>query len=461
MTNSILASIGGNTSVCTGQNVTLTASGGSNYSWNSGETTSVITIAPTTSVSYTVIVSDGSCPPDTAIANLTVSNPPNLSITGGMVVCSGQSVTLTASGGGTYSWNTGSSASSIIVNPSSATNYTVTVNNGGCTASATQSVSVLPAITLSLTATATACTVNNGTATVNAGGGTSPFTYSWSDGQSAQTATGLTVGNYSATITDAAGCSITQSISVNSNSTLSVTTTATQTGCIADIGTATVAGSSGAAPYTYLWSNGNTTAQISNLAAQLYSVTITDANGCTASSTVAVTAAPGPSITASASTNTVTLGGSISLNSTGGGTYQWSPSTGLSCTTCSNPVSTPDQTTDYCVVVADTNGCSDSTCLTIFVNVHCGTVYILNAFSPNGDQENDLECVFGACIETLHLTIYNRLGELMFESSDQKICWDGTYRGKSLGDAVFSYHLEATLVDGTKVSRKGNVSLIR
>jgi gliding motility-associated-like protein len=461
VSNSINAAIAGNTSICAGQSVTLTASGGGTYSWSTGATTAVVTIAPTASSSYSVIVGSGSCPADTAVVALTISSPPNASITGNSVVCGGQSTTLTASGGGTYSWNTGSSATSIVINPTSSANYTVTVNSGGCTAIATQSVSVLPGITLVASSTQTGCTVNNGTATGTPSGGTSPFTYSWSNGQSGPIASGLAAGNYTVTVTDAGGCSKTQTVTVTSNSTLNANATSTQTGCSAANGTASATASSGTAPYTYAWSNGSSSQAISGLAAGNYSVVITDANGCTKVATATVTAAPGPVATATATATTVTAGGNTTLSSTGGGTYSWSPSTGLSCTTCANPTATPDQTTEYCVVVTDANGCSDSACITIVIDVPCGNIYIPNAFSPNNDLENDLECVMGACIDSMHIIIFDRWGEKVFESSDQKICWDGNYKGKSLSTAVFSYYLEATMENKEKVIRKGNVSLVR
>lgn len=460
--NAINASISGDTSLCTGQSSFLTASGGSGYVWNTGETTASITVIPSASSVYSVVVTSGSCAADTDSVTVMVSLPPVISIAGNAVVCTGQSSTLTASGGNNYVWNTGATSSSLTISPTANTTYTVTVtNSGGCSATATQSVSILPGITSGLTSTQTSCTVNNGTATVNASAGTPPYTYSWSNGQISQVATGLGAGTYTVIISDTGGCSDTQTVSVTSTSNLSATTTSTQTGCSVNNGTATANAASGTAPYTYNWSNGQTTQTATGLAAGNYSATVTDANGCTVSSTATVTATPGPTATAAVSTVTVTLGGSTSITATGGGTYQWSPAAGLSCTTCSNPTATPAQTTDYCVVVTDANGCTDSACITVYVDIPCGALYIPNAFSPNNDLDNDLECVFGNCIADMHLTIFTRWGEMVFESRDQKVCWDGTYKGELMGSAVFSYFLNATMTNGEKISKKGNVSLVR
>ncbi len=386
--NSITAAIAGNTSICTGQSVTLNASGGGTYSWNTGATTSSITVSPTSTSNYSVIVSNGSCPSDTATATVTVSSPPTAAITGNAILCKGQSTTLTASGGGTYSWNTGATTSVLTITPTASTNYTVTVtNSSGCSVTATQSVTVLPGFTLAASSVASSCSGIDGTATATANGGTSPFTYSWNNGQTTQTATGLGAGNYTATITDAGGCTLTQ--------------------------------------------------------------------------TVNVTQTPGPTATAAASATTVALGSTVTLTGTGTGTYQWSPATGLSCTTCVKPVATPTQTTTYCLLVTDASNCTDSACVTVYVDIPCGAIYLPNAFSPNSDLENDLECVMGDCIETMHLTIYDRWGEKVFESSAQSVCWDGMYHGKLMDSAVFGYYLEATLKDGRIINQKGNVSLVR
>lgn len=93
--------------------------------------------------------------------------------------------------------------------------------------------------------------------------------------------------------------------------------------------------------------------------------------------------------------------------------------------------------------------------------LECDVLFIPNAFSPNNDGENDMECVFSNCIETLSLVIYDRWGEKVFETTDPKVCWDGRYQGKLLNTAVFVYSMKATLITGEEIIKKGNVSLIR
>jgi len=97
----------------------------------------------------------------------------------------------------------------------------------------------------------------------------------------------------------------------------------------------------------------------------------------------------------------------------------------------------------------------------VYVEFPCGEIFVPNAFSPNGDHTNDLECVFGNCIAAMQFSIYDRWGEKVFETSDLKKCWDGTHNGELLNTAVFVYYLDATLFTGEHVTKKGNVSLIR
>ncbi|HXC03540.1 MAG TPA: gliding motility-associated C-terminal domain-containing protein [Bacteroidia bacterium] len=91
----------------------------------------------------------------------------------------------------------------------------------------------------------------------------------------------------------------------------------------------------------------------------------------------------------------------------------------------------------------------------------CPEIYVPNTFTPNGDGMNELECVYGGCVEQVDFSIYNRWGEKVFESKDLKQCWDGTYAGKPMNSGVFVFYLTATLTDGRKVKQKGTINLIK
>ncbi|MBI4946793.1 MAG: gliding motility-associated C-terminal domain-containing protein [Bacteroidetes bacterium] len=302
-----------------------------------------------------------------------------------------------------------------------------------------------------------------GTATATATGGSAPYTYSWNSSpmQTTKNATGLCAGTYSVLVTDANSKTDTAAVTIIQPAALTASVTSTAAACINNNGTATITPSGGTAPYVYIWNNGQTNTTATGLSIGDYTATVTDTNGCIKIQSVSVAPISAPIAFVSASSYTIVDGDSTMLTGSGGVTYQWSPSTGLSCSTCANPTATPNQTTDYCVTVADANGCTGSDCVTINIGDPCGTLYIPNAFSPNNDLENDLHCVLGGCIETFHITIYDRWGEMVFESTDQKTCWDGMYKGKLLNTAVFVYDLKATLMNGEKINKKGNISLLR
>src|SRR5690606_12539735 len=134
VSNAPNAGISGDLSICNGESTTLTASGGGTYLWSTGSTNASITVSPSSTTTYSVTVTNAGGCTDTESAMVTVSNAPNAGISGDLSICNGESTTLTASGGGTYLWSTGSTNASITVSPSSTTTYSVTVTNaGGCT----------------------------------------------------------------------------------------------------------------------------------------------------------------------------------------------------------------------------------------------------------------------------------------------------------------------------------------
>jgi hypothetical protein len=174
------AAITGPTSVCKGQSVELTASGGVQYLWNNGSTTTSISVSPTENTSFSVTVTDqNGC---TAVANTLVSVLPDISvhITGGGPICVGESSTLTASGGGSYVWSTGATTASITVSPQTTTTYSVTVTGtSGCSGTASTTVVVHPNPEVQITGKTEIC--EGECTTLTASGGVS---YSWEGGAS-------------------------------------------------------------------------------------------------------------------------------------------------------------------------------------------------------------------------------------------------------------------------------------
>jgi gliding motility-associated-like protein len=171
-------------------------------------------------------------------------------------------------------------------------------------------------------------------------------------------------------------------------------------------------------------------------------------------------------IFASANPDTILSGDTTQLIVTDsmGYIYTWTPNNTLTDPTIFNPLAFPTETTDYTVFVENQDGCSNAVTVRVVVtNIFCEDPYVFfpNAFTPNGDGENDFLKVFGNYIEEVHWVIYNRWGQKMFEANSVFDEWDGRFDGKELGADVFGYYLEVRCVGGAEYFRKGNVTLLR
>ena len=152
-------------------------------------------------------------------------------------------------------------------------------------------------------------------------------------------------------------------------------------------------------------------------------------------------------------------GQNVQLTSSGGTNYNWVPASGLSCANCPNPSASPAVTTTYTLTVSSDSGCSAST--TITIEVSCGTVFVPEAFSPNGDGQNDYLYVRGDCIKDVDFIVFDRWGNKVFETTDKSIPWNGMYKGEVMNTGSYVYSLSATMYDGSSVTKKGNVTLVR
>ncbi|MCH8902832.1 MAG: gliding motility-associated C-terminal domain-containing protein [Bacteroidetes bacterium] len=195
----------------------------------------------------------------------------------------------------------------------------------------------------------------------------------------------------------------------------------------------------------------------------LYTVIVSNGS-CEDTAFVTITVNPLPVANAGANV-TITIGSDTVLIATGGGNYSWSPSTGLSCTDCPNPTANPVVTTTYTVVVTDAFGCTKTDSVTVFVDdaQPCGlaSLFIPNAFTPNGDSQNDVLKIFGEGFVVNKFIIYDRWGEQVFSAQGNDIDWDGRYRGEFLNAGVFAYYLELLCPNNEVIIRQGDITLIR
>ncbi|MCB9234254.1 MAG: M4 family metallopeptidase [Bacteroidia bacterium] len=362
---------GGPTTFCTGGSVTLTSTAGSSYSWSNGATTQAITV--TTSGNYTVTVTNSSgCSATSSAVTVTVNSGGSATITpsGPTTFCQGGSVTLTANSGSSYLWSTGATTQSIVVN--STGNYSVTVTTGNCSAtSSATSVTVSAPPTASITPGGPTTFCSGGSVILTANSGSS---YLWSTGATTQSITVSTAGSYSVSVTNSSGCSATSSavsVTVNSLPTASISASGPTTFCQG--GSVTLTASSAT---SWLWSNGATTQSITVTTGGSYSVTVTNANNCSKTSSavfVTVNSLPSTTITAGGPT-TFCQGGSVTLSAPSASSWLWS----TGATTQSITVSTAGT---YSVTVTSAAGCSATSAGTV-VTVNQNPTATISASGP-------------------------------------------------------------------------------
>jgi gliding motility-associated-like protein len=218
---------------------------------------------------------------------------------------------------------------------------------------------------------------------------------------------------------------------------------------------------------TYEWNTGATSSSISVIPLNTNniqdSVAVDRSNGCIMDTSMLITVNPDPTENATG-TATIITGQSTPLgvtNTAASDTYNWTPSTTLSCITCADPIATPTISTWYKVTVTNNSGCSTTDSVFITVKEPCGAVYIPNAFSPNGDGTNDILKVFGNCIQDMQLTIFDRWGNKVFESTNPINGWDGTFKGKPMNTGTYVFSLVVSDMDNNIINKKGNITLVR
>jgi hypothetical protein len=329
------------------------------YLWSTGDTTATITGRP--AGAYSVVVKDASG--EELPLSATITQPEQIIVTDSITnaSCSGQpdgAIDVSVSGGSggyTYTWSNGLTTQDLTgLAPGT---YTLIVkDSSNCSVQKSYVVGNSASIAIAVAATQPACTQSNGSINITVTGGAQPYTFAWSNGMTTEDLQNLAPGSYKVIVTDANGCKAELIYTLRENNTLRLNAVVKQTSCLDDAsGGVDLIVTGGTAPYTYTWSNSETTEDLSGLTAGIYKVTVTDANGCTATLTVSV------------SKKTFQVGniviqplchgdstGSITLNPTGGVapyTYQWSNGeTG-------NSISGLAPGT-YTVVITDSTGCS-------------------------------------------------------------------------------------------------------
>ncbi len=353
---------------------TVSGSGGNppyQFSWSNGATGPTASNLPAGTYSVTLTDADG-C---TDILTLSISQPeplmPNATATGESAAGANDGTASATPTGGTppytYLWSNGQTTPAITNLAPGLYSLTVTDANG-CTAEAMVSVASFDCsgVSLSVEAVDASCFgANDGQLTAQVSGGAAPFQYQWSNGSMDATAVGLPAGTYGVTVTDANNCTVIGSGEVGEPPALEAAVLAQLDALCAGqaSGSAEIAASGGTPGYTYTWSDGGTGASRDDLPAGTHSVTVTDANGCTATAEVTIGEPPPitPNFFVEDESALGANNGSVEVHPSGGTppyTFLWN--TGATQDSIGNLA--PGE---YCVTITDANGCQFEGCATV------------------------------------------------------------------------------------------------
>ncbi|MFI5151583.1 MAG: T9SS type A sorting domain-containing protein [Bacteroidia bacterium] len=354
------------------------------YSWSTGQSTPSLNNLPTGV--YTLQVQDHSgC---AIVLSGTVANSSGLGVTMTKfnVTCFGLSTgsaNMHPSGGQTpytYSWSP-SGGNAVTATGLSAGTYTAFCTDAnGCIFQSILPINQPAQLAATVTTNPSGCGACNGNATANVSGGTGPYTYSWSPvSGSGSYCLSLCAGSYTCQVSDAHNCPVSASGSVASSSSMTASVSNTASGCTTCSGTASVTASGGHLPYTYSWSNSQTTQSLTGLCPVTYSVSIKDSNGCTFLLQTIIPNASGL-VAAPSATNTTCWNnnnGTATANASGAVppyTYSWSPG-GMTTSSVSNL--SPGH---YTVFVTDHTGCSINSSVSLG---HSQYIYVSLSSTPD------------------------------------------------------------------------------
>ncbi|MBI5219885.1 MAG: gliding motility-associated C-terminal domain-containing protein [Bacteroidia bacterium] len=469
---------------CTGQLITSPSGGTPPYTfhWSNNQTNDTLTGLCVGNYIVTVIDSHG-C--DTLSYGQILDPSPNFLVSildVANISCHGYcdgSITVLATGGQyplSFEWSNGDTVQTI--SGLCAGTYTVTVIDGqNCirvnSSNIPQPEAINPFITLSPQIN---CHDDTTSLTVVISNGFPPDSILWNTHDTTQTIHGVSAGFYQVTVTDSHNCSDSTEITILNPPLLVVDTLVSDAACTNSCnGTILLNLNGGTHPYTINWDYEDTCKTIiphdsvqTHLCRCNYTVIITDAKGCQLTHHFYIDELNyTPPLDATADEIVIYRGRSTYLHANGltNANYIWAPSQWLSDQYSEDPETRPLNTTLYQVWTVDSTGCRSTDTITIFVkDVLCSEpfIYIPNAFYPGStNEENKKLKVYTNMADEVYFAIYDRWGEVVFETTNIHQGWDGTFRGKNLDPAVFVYHLKVTCLNGEVFEKKGNITLIR
>jgi len=454
------------------------------FLWSNADTTNpAVNLAANT---YTVTATDANGCFDTLRVTVNQPLPIGVGITPVNPTCYGLNdgnATAVGSGGTlpySYLWNN-QDTTAYISNLLAGTYKVTATDNNGCTANDSVTLVQPAQVVETLSADRTSCpTSSDGSISASASGGIGPFTFALDSSgtvlQSGNTSgnfTGLAYGVYTVVGTDQNNCPVTETVTVPQAPYNYYTDTAISTTCFGpqyQDGIVHVRGYTiPNGPFQYAIDGGalQFTPDFYNLSAGTHTILAQDGFYCDTTFTVVVPQPLPAALQILPGDSTIAPGASLQLSTVFSPAtytirgYAWSPGTGLSCIDCPSPVASPyAQQNTYTLVVTYNQGCADTATIQINVN-GLPPLYIPNAFTPNGDGVNDVWYVYGTGVKDIQMTVFDRWGEKVFESTDQSHGWDGTYRGAQEPAGVYVYIVNVSYLDNQTLEKNGSLTLIR
>jgi gliding motility-associated-like protein len=429
------------------------------YLWSSGQ--NVALASGLSSGNYNVIVTDNNgCTVAQAVSitqptALAISNSNlNVSCNGGN---NGSSSAIISGGTPSYSYQWSNGQTNSTAGNLSAGIYSLLVtDSNGC--SLFDAVTITEPTALAITASSNGASCNggtDGTATVISSGGTLPYAFAWNNGASSNSIAGLSAGNYSVMITDGNGCIQSTNVSVSEQSPVQLSFSSTNALCNGDVnGSIDLNANGGVSPYNFVWSNGETTQNISNLSAGEYIITVLDGNKCSKTDTILITEPK--TLNAGITGYVYSTGynissfsgndGSITLDIVGGtNPYQFVWSNG-------STVQDPENLSagNYSVIVTDANGCTYKASVELIEPNH---LEMPTGISPNSDGKNDFFVVHGLDVYPDNkIEIFNRWGDVVYKREGYANDWYGQNQsGNRLPDGTYFVILKVNTGETEKV----------
>ncbi len=439
--------LGNDTNICKGQTVVLNAGAYPQITWGDGSTTQMYTVTDSGMYYVTVTTSAGCTASDSVLVSV---HSPSVNLGNDTTVCSPNTVLLSVGNNfASIVWQDNSTGTTYTVTQTC--RYFVTVTDAwACKASDSITVTV-DTLVVNLGNDTTICSPN--TLLLSVAGTFNAMV--WQDGSTGPTFTVSQSGLYDVTVTGT-GCSVSDSITVKVD-TASVFLGNDTSICSNAILLLSVSGNYN----SITWQDGSTGSTFMVTQTGIYFVNVTDAAGCGASDTIAVTTLPNtqpeafPAQTLCDSTDTLAVNGAYSI-------YNWS-------TGSTSPSIIVSDTGTYYVTVTDANGCTSADTAVVLA---CDTppphrpnrYYIPNVFSPNGDGKNDEFGIYiepgSAPIQMFSMKIFDRWGEKLFETENETATWDGRYKGNYVAQGVLTYVIKYQTSEENS-TLKGTVTLLR